>query len=794
MGRLLALLIALMAGSWIAWLDQALPESAPIGTAATQFSGERAFADVNFLSAVPHPLGSVANANVRDAIVGRMLRIGLEPEIRPGVGVQQPKWAPDVLIAGRVENIVGVLRGRDPGKPALMLMAHYDSVAGSPGAADDLMGVAAALETVRAIKARGTPARDVIVLVTDGEEAGLLGANHFFRRDPLAKRVGLVMNLEARGSAGRVQMFQTSPQNGGLIRVYQDKTSRPASSSLAVMIYEVMPNDTDLTESLRVGIPGMNYAIIGSQFDYHSATSTSANLSRGSLQEMGSQALAVAGELAFAPTLPGPEPSPVYANLFGDVLLAYPVWFGWVIVVAIAVLLVFAIRWARQSGEFPAADLLRGAGAFAFAGVGTAAILQFARRLTGVDFGFLDQRFLLAQGLRWEWAVMLTALGFMMLCAAELSRTRRWVAALPLVAGLACSAFGELDMIGLVAGVVAGLIGVVTYGRPVSRKGAWAGGLMFCLVLTIAAQILAPAAAFVLAWPLLVAALAAALTATSAKRTLLAMASMTVLAAVALGWEGGISHFAFEGMDLMPLFAVQMLTAAMVLWPLAQPDQGRSPARWIGIGVLALGLGITLVVRSDDPWTPRYPMVTYVGYHVDQDTGRAWRYSLPGHREGWSDRVLAADGGTSQLARQWWWRRPYLRAAARPVTEAAPTIALARDPASGLRLTALAPPDARTLRLDVRASTAAQITALAGVPVSLPLPAGKWVRVNWASAAHGVELAIQPAQAGRLDVRYVAGFDRWPSAATPLPERSADLMPWDDSDSTFVSGTRAFTW
>jgi hypothetical protein len=794
MGRLLALLIALMAGSWIAWLDQALPESAPVGTAATQFSGERAFADVNFLSAVPHPIGSVANANVRDAIVGRMLRIGLEPEIRPGVGVQQPKWAPDVLVAGRVENVVGILRGRDPTLPALALMAHYDSVPGSPGAADDLLGVAAALETVRAIKARGVPQRDIIVLMTDGEEAGLLGANHFFRRDPLAKRIGLVMNLEARGSSGRVQMFQTSPNNGGLIRVYQQTTPRPASSSLAVMIYEKMPNDTDLTESLRAGIPGMNYAIIGGQFDYHSPTSTSANLARGSLQEMGAQALAVAGELAFARTLPAPEPSPVYANLFGDVLVAYPAWFGWVVIGAIAVLLVLAVRWARHSGEFPAVDLLRGAGAFAFAGLGTAAILQFARRLTGAEFGFLEQRFLLAQSLRWEWAVMLTALGFMMLCAAELSRTRRWVVAVPLAAGLACSAFGELDIVGLVAGLAAGLIGVFTYGRPVSRKGAWAGGLLFCLVLTIAAQILAPAAAFVLAWPLLAAAIAAALTAASARHSFLAMVWLTGMAAVALGWEGGISHFAFEGMDLMPLFAVQMITAAMVLWPLAQPDQGRSPARWIGIGVLALGLGITLVVRADDPWTQRYPKLTYVGYHLDQDTGRAWRFSRPGPSESWTDGVLRADGGSPQLAPQWWWRRPQPRAPARPVNEAAPTITLLNEPAGTLRLQAAAPPEARTLRLQVRASTAAQITALSGVPVSLPLPAGQWVRVNWASAGEGLELAIQTAQRGRLDVRYVAGFDRWPATAAPLPPRPADLMPWDDSDSTFVSGTRAFAW
>ena len=44
-------------------------------------------------------------------------------------------------------------------------MAHYDSVPGSPGAADAAAGVAAALEIVRALKVQGQPARAVILLV-----------------------------------------------------------------------------------------------------------------------------------------------------------------------------------------------------------------------------------------------------------------------------------------------------------------------------------------------------------------------------------------------------------------------------------------------------------------------------------------------------------------------------------------------------------------------------------------------------------------------------------------------------
>ena len=55
------------------------------------------------------------------------------------------------------------------------------------------------IETVRAMVARGAPARDVVVLFTDGEEAGLLGARAFFARDPLARHVGFIFkNIQTK--------------------------------------------------------------------------------------------------------------------------------------------------------------------------------------------------------------------------------------------------------------------------------------------------------------------------------------------------------------------------------------------------------------------------------------------------------------------------------------------------------------------------------------------------------------------------------------------------------------------
>ncbi len=795
MGRYLALLLALIAGSWIAFTDQLLPEPTPVSAPATAFSGDRAFADVSLLATAPHPVGSVRNAEVRDLIVRRMTELGLSPQIRPGTGVQVPRRSTDTVVAGHVENIVGVLPGRDRSAPALALMAHYDSVAASPGAADDIMGVAAILETARAIKARGKPARDVMLVITDGEEAGLLGANHFFKRDPLARRIGLTINVEARGSGGRVQMFQTSPANGGLIDLYQRTAKRPASSSLAVLIYEKMPNDTDLTETLRAGGAGLNYAIIGGQFDYHSPTSTPANLERGALQDVGTQVLAAAGEAAFADSLPGKAPTVVYANLFGDTLVAYPVWFGWVLIGLIVVLMAFAVRWARHDGAFPPSDIARGMGGLLFGGLTTVAVLQFARLLTGADFGFLEQRFLLAQVQRWEWAIMLLSLGVIMLSAGDMARGRRWMVAIPLLAGLGCSALvGGFEITGAVTGVLAAFIGWFIYDRPTTRKGAWGGALLLGLIIAVAAQILAPGAAFVVVWPLLVAAIGAAATALSARRGILSLLLLAVLAAVALGWQGGISHFAFLGMDLMALFSLQMITAGLVLWPLAQPDKGARKGLVVGNALLIGGLAITLFVRSDEPWSPRYPQVSYVGYQMDQDTGRAWRFSPEFDTSAWSEAVLRADGGTIARHAHWAWRRPMMAAPAKPIVEAAPAMALRKDADGTLRLGVSAPPGARTLTLRLRATAPGRVTAINGVPADLNLIPGQWVRVAWAAAAVPVELTLRPGGAGRLDVRYVAGIERWPAAAPALPSRPADLMPWDDSDSTFVVGTRAFTW
>ena len=99
--------------------------------------------------------------------------------------------------------------GRVLGK-ALLLAAHYDSTRDGPGAADDGASVAAILETLRALKSQPALQNDLICIFTDGEEAGLLGAEAFVAEHPWAKEIGLVLNFEYRGNRGPFFMFETS--------------------------------------------------------------------------------------------------------------------------------------------------------------------------------------------------------------------------------------------------------------------------------------------------------------------------------------------------------------------------------------------------------------------------------------------------------------------------------------------------------------------------------------------------------------------------------------------------------
>jgi len=792
-GRSIALLLALVAGALVAWSQLRPPAPEGPDAPAHAFSAARAMADVRSVAAAPHPTGSAANRAVRDHLFARMTELGLSPRLRRDDVLAPPR--PNLLYGGSVESLVGVLPGADPAQPALAIMAHYDSVPGAPGAGDDGAGVAAALEVIRALKAQGVPARDVALVITDGEEMGLLGARGFFAGDPLAKRLGFVLNLEARGSGGRVQMFQTGRDNGAAIDLFRSTARRPSAGSLFGEVYARLPNDTDFSLARETGLAGFNYAFVGRAFDYHEPTDSPEHLQEGSLQDMGAQVLAAAETLAFAPRLPERSPDAVYGVLFGDAMLAYPPAWGWAPLAAAAGLIALAVRRARRRRALVWSEVAHGAAAGLYALAASVAVLHLAGAVAGG--GPLGPYRLLAVAGRWEAAQLLLAAGVLMFATAEAARGRRMPAvALGLVcAAASCALAGGIDPVGLGAGLAAAVLGLAIGREALGRPGAWGGVLLLGLAAATATQLFAPHAAYVLAWPLTLGALAAAASDLAADKRRGRLAAMTLLATAAIGWALIHAHLIAVTTGQPALLILPLFMAAMTVWPLAQPAAGAPPERLTGRALLVAGAALALFVRFDAPWTPRHPQPSFVAYQLDQDAGRAWRVAHPELRSAWSDAVLRADGGRIAPLRYWAWDHEMSAAPARPSPAAAPRIALARDPGGRIVITVTPPAGARTLTLQLAPDQPAHLSRAGAAPADADLPAGRWTPLRWtAPPAEGLALTLEVPPTGGLQLRWAAEIDRWPSGVATPPPPPADVMATGRSGMTLATGNRRLAW
>lgn len=793
MMRWIAAMAALAGALLLAWHGTNTPRPVGASAPATAFSADRSLADVSLVAKVPHPIGSAQNQRVRAALTARMAALGLSP-LRQDASVPDARdWdGEDWVIGGSVQNLIGVLPGKDRGKPALALMAHYDSVAASPGAADDATGVAAVLETVRALKARGTPERDVMVILTDGEEAGLLGARAFFADHPLRSRIGLLINLEARGSGGRANMFQTGPQNGALVATFAKSASRPISNSLAVFLYETMPNDTDFSVSKEAGIPGLNFAFIGRQFDYHSPTASVATLDKGSLQHIGDQTLAAAASFAFAADLPGKAPDAVYSQTFGDNILAYPAWGGWILLLAIGGLIAVAVQRARKTFGLDWIGVARGAAGSLLVMLAADLTLHMARRATGVDFGFMAQRPLLAQWALWETTLAVLAVGVLLLIPALITKgvKRLWTAVAALVAGLLCQLFGGWDPMG--AGLAAGaaLLALGAFGRQTALPESWLGGLIVAFVVALALQAALPAVAIIVAWPLALAAVAAAASTLGQRLDLPRLALIALLAAIGGGWLAVYFHGVAQGLDLPAILGLFPWLASLLLWPLAMHDGKR--AHGPALAILTVGFVLLVVVRFNDPWTPRHPQASMIFHVADQTTGKAWRVSTEAEPTDWT---LSALGGKLQKrAFPPLTQRPAWAPPTPAVTTGAVELTTGLSPDGQFLVLVKPPAGARVISLDLRSDVAVTGAAIEGEPVKLLTKPGKWSHVRWQGAPDGLLLTFRPKGPGALTLRYAGLTERWPAAARPLPKRPAEVMPFDVSDSTVVVGEATVKW
>lgn len=310
--RLLGVVVALVLGAFaaVSLLMLGPPEPRPASAPANEFSAERAFSHVEQVGEQPHPVGSAANAEVRDYLVGQLEDLGLQPTVQRATSARTKDGTASIA---RVHNIHARIPGSAP-TGHVVLVAHYDSVPRGPGAADDGAGAAAILEIARVFTSGPPPRNDIDIVFTDAEEPWLLGAQAFVRDGRLDPRRSVVLNLEARGTSGPALMFESSPDNATLIPALAN-AQRPIAGSAR----------------------------------YHTPEDSPANLDSSSLQHMGSTVLAATRHFA-GQNLGAPRGRPLtYFTVLGE-LVHYPQSLAVPLAVLAAVVFAATVLYARRRG------------------------------------------------------------------------------------------------------------------------------------------------------------------------------------------------------------------------------------------------------------------------------------------------------------------------------------------------------------------------------------------------------------------------------------------------------------
>ena len=274
---------------------------------AEGFSAARVVEDIAVISKEHHSVAHPQErAQVREYLVGRLEDMGADTVMLFSYDSLVGPENRHVVYTFDAHNILAEFAPLDSSAdvPYLMMVAHYDSRYSQPmpkdtvwsyGAADDGYGVGVTLETVsQLLKNRKDWKQGVKVLFTDAEEVGMMGMKAMWKNDKdVFSDVGLMINLEARGTYGPALLFETCPGNEKIMDLYADAARYPYTYSLTTVVYNFMPNFTDFT-IVKDEIPGLNFSNIADINHYHTNLDNFDNISEKTIQHYGAQVLPVA--------------------------------------------------------------------------------------------------------------------------------------------------------------------------------------------------------------------------------------------------------------------------------------------------------------------------------------------------------------------------------------------------------------------------------------------------------------------------------------------------------------------
>jgi peptidase M28-like protein len=176
------------------------PTTAPEPEPPPTFDAARAMRTVRHLAVRigPRVATSLAFHEAAGYVSQELVRLGYDVE-RQDVRVPAgSSWGVPVE-AGRSQNVVATSPGFEPGTPYVVVGAHLDTVAVSPGAEDNGSGVAVLLELARVLQAQG----QVVLVAFGAEEPVGPGELHHFGSK---KYVAAMTAEERRNLRGMVSL------------------------------------------------------------------------------------------------------------------------------------------------------------------------------------------------------------------------------------------------------------------------------------------------------------------------------------------------------------------------------------------------------------------------------------------------------------------------------------------------------------------------------------------------------------------------------------------------------------
>ncbi len=267
----------------------------------TEFSAERAWKVLSYLAdSIGYRVSGTPGARRAESyLLARLREVpGVEAEVQEVSGARATGRR---LTGYTLRNVLARIPGRS--RDAILISAHYDTPVESVGAGDDGVAVASLVELVRALAAGPKLEHSVIVIINDGEEQGLLGS-HGFVRHPWFRDVRAFVNLESAGPHGKSILFQAGVGGGWLVSEYARSVPYPYGTVLGQDIFQsgAIPSDTDFRIYRDFGhLVGLDIALYRGGWAYHTQRDRTWNVSPGSVQQMGENALALARELASGP-------------------------------------------------------------------------------------------------------------------------------------------------------------------------------------------------------------------------------------------------------------------------------------------------------------------------------------------------------------------------------------------------------------------------------------------------------------------------------------------------------------